>query len=106
MDTRFSEIKNKSSEFREDNMNLNISMKKLILNLNLSRLVCGDWRIEISMPDPSCVYYFEPFLDFEEASEMCLGCVQDLISEGAKLIHTAIKRCHPTELSKFDEAEA
>lgn len=77
------------------------SVRKLILNL--TRLGIGNWWVEVTTSDPGCVYYFGPFLDFEEASEMRPGYVQDLINEGAQEIRTVIKRCHPAELTKCDE---
>jgi len=78
-------------------------VKKLLLNFPQPRSV--HWWIEIVTADPNCIYYFGPFLDFEEAFEMGPGYVEDLINEGTQQIHMVIKRCDPAELTQYDEAE-
>lgn len=77
------------------------TIKNLVLNL--PRLGIGDWWIEIVTSEPNCVYYFGPFSNLEEASSICPDYIQDLINEGAQNVSTTIKRCHPTELTKFSE---
>jgi hypothetical protein len=77
------------------------SMRKLMLNL--PRFGYGNWWVEITTSDPSCIYYFGPFLDFEEAADRWPHYVRDLINEGAQKIITVIKCCHPAELTKCDE---
>ncbi len=76
-------------------------MKKLIINL--PRLGQGNWWVEIATTHPTCVYYFGPFADANEAAIMCPDYVQDLRQEGAQNIRTTIKRCHPAELTQWEE---
>jgi hypothetical protein len=82
---------------------ITIGMKKLALTLPW--LVRGHWWVEVKTADPICVYYFGPFPNFQEASDMRPGYIQDLVAEGAKNIDTAIKRCRPTELTQCSEED-
>ena len=59
--------------------------------------------VEISTKQPSCTYYFGPFGDSSEASEMQHGYVEDLVAEKAQDIKVTIKRCLPTELTITEE---
>ncbi|WP_019502335.1 DUF1816 domain-containing protein [Pseudanabaena sp. PCC 6802] len=76
-------------------------IKKLFINL--PDFGVGDWWVEVTTSSPQCVYYFGPFLNFIEASNLCPAYVEDLVAEGAQNITTAIKRCYPAELTKFYE---
>jgi Domain of unknown function (DUF1816) len=78
--------------------------KRLVLNL--PRLFSGDWWVEITTSDPGCIYYFGPFLSFQEASDNAPGYIQDLSEEGAQNIRPVIKRCEPAELTKCEDDEA
>jgi Domain of unknown function (DUF1816) len=82
---------------------ITVGMKNLALNL--PRLVQGHWWVEVKTSDPICVYYFGPFPNSQEASEMRPGYVQDLIDEGAQNIDTVVKRCRPTELTQCHEED-
>jgi hypothetical protein len=62
------------------------------------------WWVEIVTENPSCTYYFGPFLNSEEAEAEKSGYIEDLEQEGAKGITVTIKRCKPVELTIFDEA--
>ena len=61
------------------------------------------WWVEIITQNPSCTYYFGPFMSYEEAEDAQDGYIEDLQGEGAQGISAAIKRCKPTELTIFDE---
>lgn len=61
------------------------------------------WWVEIVTQDPSCTYYFGPFLSYEEAVDAKGGYIEDLEDEGAQGISVLVKRCKPTELTIFDE---
>ncbi len=76
------------------------SVRKLVLNL--PRIGFGNWWVEVTTSDPSCIYYFGPFLNFDEASDRCPGYIQDLINEGAQMISPVIKCGHPAELTKCE----
>lgn len=75
-------------------------MKQLVLNL--PKLGKGNWWVEVTTNDPNCTYYFGPFSNPLEAADMSPGYVEDLTQEGAQGISTIIKRCHPTELTRYD----
>ncbi|GAB4544470.1 MAG: hypothetical protein Tsb0014_38480 [Pleurocapsa sp.] len=59
--------------------------------------------IKVTTTNPSCTYYFGPFLTFKEAQSTQPGFVEDLESENAQEIKAEIKRCQPQELTIFDE---
>jgi Domain of unknown function (DUF1816) len=62
------------------------------------------WWTEITTESPDCTYYFGPFATAKEAETAQSGYIDDLELEGAKGFKTAIKRCKPTKLTIFDEA--
>ncbi len=78
---------------------LTARIKQLIAPL--PKLLPSDWWIEVTTSDPSCIYYFGPFSSSAEATALCPGYVDDLVSEGAEEIYTVIKRCNPSELTKW-----
>jgi Domain of unknown function (DUF1816) len=57
------------------------------------------WWIEISTSQPSCLYYFGPFANSQEAERLMAGYVEDLESESAQGIKTKIIRCKPDKLT-------
>ncbi len=63
------------------------------------------WWIEIITADPKCIYYFGPFVTQQEAEIAQLGYIEDLEAEGAQGIEVKIQRCHPVELTIFEESE-
>ncbi len=71
----------------------------------LPRLSTGDWWIEVTTSEPNCIYYFGPFATSTEANTLCPGYVHDLINEGAEEIYTVIKRCQPSELTKWEPTQ-
>lgn len=75
------------------------------LILNLPKLGCGNWWIKITTFHPTCIYYFGPFQNFEEAAKKCPDYVQNLIDDGNQKMSIVIKRCLPAELIKWDEDE-
>lgn len=79
-------------------------MLKEILTRVLDSLGKAYW-IEITTDTPSCTYYFGPFLTANEAQMFEAGYVEDLKEEGAEGIALTIKRCQPSELTIFDEAD-
>ncbi len=75
--------------------------KKLILNL--PRMGCGNWWVEITPFEADCIYYFGPFPNSREASEMCPDYVEKVMDQGFQRINAVIKRCYPAELTKDSE---
>lgn len=74
------------------------------LDYNPPRFSSEDWWVEVTTSAPNCVYYFGPFLSFQDALESSPNYIQDLSAEGAQEICTQIKRCHPEELTQcYDE---
>ncbi|MGI0485796.1 DUF1816 domain-containing protein [Pantanalinema rosaneae CENA516] len=73
------------------------------LILNLPRLGCGHWWVEATTSDPNCVYYFGPFPNSEEASDMCPDYVQALTKQGEQRINTVVKHYYPAELILSEE---
>ena len=58
------------------------------------------WWIEIDTQQPSCTYYFGPFLSQKEAFDAQSGYIEDLKNEEAQGIAVKLKRCkQPTELT-------
>lgn len=62
------------------------------------------WWIEIVTDEPKCIYYFGPFVTKQEASMAQAGYIEDLEAEGAKNMTVQIQRCHPVELTIFEES--
>lgn len=62
------------------------------------------WWIEIVTDAPKCIYYFGPFLTKQEAEMAQSGYIEDLEAEGVQNMTTQIKRCHPVELTIFEES--
>ncbi|MBL1178574.1 DUF1816 domain-containing protein [Pantanalinema sp. GBBB05] len=81
-----------------------ITNSRRALILNLPRLGCGHWWVEITTSDPDCIYYFGPFPNSEEASDMCPDYVQALVKTGKQKISPVIKHCYPAELMPCNEA--
>lgn len=75
------------------------------LFLNLAQLGKGHWWVEISTHQPTCIYYFGPFISFQEADLMRPAYIDDLLQEGSRINQVLVKQCHPTQLTIFDEAE-
>jgi hypothetical protein len=62
------------------------------------------WWIEIVTDEPKCIYYFGPFVTKQEAERAQSGYIEDLEAEGAQNITVQIQRCHPVELTIFEES--
>lgn len=75
------------------------------LFLNLDQLGKGNWWIEMITSYPQCVYYFGPFVTYQEAETMRPGYVSDLLEEGVSTIQVIVNQCQPTQLTIFEEAE-
>jgi hypothetical protein len=73
--------------------NLLNSIKKFVGKVNPPH-----WVI-ITTKQPNCIYYFGPFGNYAEASQMQNGYLEDLISEKAIGISVKIKRCLPKKLT-------
>ncbi len=71
----------------------------------LSNLVGMAFWVEITTDQPECTYYFGPFLSEKEAYLAQGGYIEDLEAESAQGIGVQIKRCHPENLTVFDEEE-
>ncbi len=74
-----------------------------IKNIIASYASDRDWWIEISTEKPRCIYYFEPFQHHQKAETMCPEYIEDLHDEGARVIKTKIKRCHPDKLTVCED---
>lgn len=79
-------------------------MKRLFLNV--AQLGKGDWWVEIITNQPFCIYYFGPFVSFQEADAMRPSYVEDLLQEGVGTLQVLVKRCQPSQLTVFDDGEA
>ncbi|WP_017653989.1 DUF1816 domain-containing protein [Fortiea contorta] len=73
--------------------NLKETLINTVNNLGLA------WWVEIVTQNPSCTYYFGPFLNSAEAKIALKGYVEDLELEGAQGIAVNIKRCKPGSLT-------
>jgi Domain of unknown function (DUF1816) len=68
------------------------------LSTNVSENSWG-WWIELRTLYPDYVYYFGPFLNKIEVQKSKFGYIQDLESEGSKVISIHIKWCKPSQLT-------
>ena len=76
-------------------------MKEILTGL-LNYLGWAYW-VKIDTADPSCTYYFGPFLSITEAKKAKAGYIEDLMNENSSGIEVEIKRCKPSELTVFNE---
>ncbi len=60
------------------------------------------WWVEIVTNTPRCTYYFGPFLSRQEARDYQAGYIEDLESEGDRIISVEVKQCQPKELTSCD----
>ncbi|MGF1672284.1 MAG: DUF1816 domain-containing protein [Rivularia sp. (in: cyanobacteria)] len=74
--------------------------EKIVDVLEVLRLA---WWIEIVTKQPSCTYYFGPFVKANDAQIEINGYVEDLIKEGAIILNIQIKRYRPQILTVFAE---
>ena len=80
------------------------TMKELLTEI-LDNLKFACW-VEIVTDNPSCTYYFGPFLTKLEAEKAQGGYVEDLETEGATGIVVKVKRCKPNNLTIFNEVDS
>lgn len=78
-------------------------MKETLIKI-ANNLGMAYW-VKIVTDNPSCVYYFGPFLRLREANAAKSGYVEDLKHEGAQRIRVNVVRCQPQELTIFDDSE-
>jgi hypothetical protein len=64
------------------------------------------WWIEIITLNPSCVYYFGPFISFKEAKFSQNGYLEDLKEEKAIIVTVEIKQRQPKTLTIFVEEDS
>lgn len=76
-----------------------------IISLNIPQLGLGDWWIEAITHQPDCIYYFGPFGSCQEADDMRPGYIEDLAAEGTQFISVMVKRCHPAQVTVFDDGQ-
>ena len=74
-------------------------MKELLLKL-VELVGFASW-VEVVTENPSCTYYFGPFMGNEEAETAKQGYIEDLQNEGAMIASLVVKRCKPGELTIF-----
>ena len=68
----------------------------------LARLGLAQW-VQIITINPSCTYYFGPFITIKEAKLAQWGYIDDLLEEGAEILSVDIKQCKPKELTVFED---
>jgi hypothetical protein len=64
----------------------------------LNRLGLAYW-VELRTEQPSCLYYFGPFLSRPAAEGAIAGYTTDLEGEGARCVEVRIVRCRPSVLT-------
>jgi hypothetical protein len=57
------------------------------------------WWVEILTAQPTCIYYFGPFANGQEAEMAAPGYISDLEGESAQDIQFRIKRLKPDRLT-------
>jgi hypothetical protein len=75
-------------------------MKELLISL-LNFLGLAVW-IEIDTENPTCTYYFGPFMTQNEAMAEQQGYIEDLEGEDATILRVNIKRCRPSSLTVIE----
>lgn len=78
-------------------------MKELLIDL-LNFFGLAFW-VEIITQDPSCTYYFGPFLTAKEAHSAKVGYVEDIETEGANTHAVSVRRCKPSRLTVAEDLE-
>lgn len=73
--------------------------------VRLLALIGIAYWVEIETENPSCTYYFGPFITEKEAAIAHKGYIEDLESEGTIGIKVQIKRFRPGQLTIFEENE-
>jgi hypothetical protein len=68
----------------------------------LARLGLAQW-VQIITTNPSCTYYFGPFITIKEAKLAQWGYIDDLLEEGAEILSVDIKQCKPRELTVLED---
>lgn len=68
------------------------------LILNLPRLGCGNWWVEATTDNPDSLYYFGPFANAEEATEMCPDYRRALHKHGMQQVNFVVRQCYPADL--------
>jgi hypothetical protein len=68
----------------------------------LARLGLAQW-VQIITINPSCTYYFGPFITIKEAKLAQWGYIDDLLEEGAEILSVDIKQCKPRELTVLED---
>jgi len=62
-------------------------MKKFFSNL--FNFFSTNWWVKVTTAEPSCIYYFGPFSNEQEALQASPGYIEDLEQEGAQRIQTS-----------------
>jgi Domain of unknown function (DUF1816) len=60
------------------------------------------WWIEVFTAHPSCIYYFGPFISQKEADLAQEGYLEDLRSEGARIVSVRTQLCQPRKLTIYE----
>jgi hypothetical protein len=71
--------------------------------LNLFNSTGMAWWVEVVTENPSCTYYFGPFMKESNAQAALPGYVDDLVQEGAIGIRAIAKRCKPEQLTIIND---
>ncbi|MEL7034034.1 MAG: DUF1816 domain-containing protein [Cyanobacteria bacterium J06592_8] len=78
-------------------------MREFLTNL-LNFFGLAFW-VKILTEDPICTYYFGPFLTASEADNHKAGYLEDIESEGTRVLSVSIKRCKPSCLTVIEDPE-
>lgn len=61
------------------------------------------WWLQVDARNPICIYFFGPFNSQEEAERSRDGFLADLRQEGAYILYSEAKFCHPRQLTIFED---
>lgn len=78
-------------------------MKKILTEF--FKNIAQKYWIEVTTAQPICTYYFGPFLTRQEAKLAQSGFIEDLETENAEITKVEVKRCHPQELTIYDQVK-
>jgi hypothetical protein len=76
-------------------------MKELLIRI-FEAIGLAHW-VEIVTENPRCTYYFGPFIWKSAAESEKMGYIEDIQSEGARIVSVQVKRCQPGNLTIFEE---
>ncbi|MGB3493514.1 MAG: DUF1816 domain-containing protein [Elainellaceae cyanobacterium] len=72
------------------------------LQYSTQQLAQQKWWVKIQTKTPDCTYYFGSFNQKEEAENLQMDYVDNLVREGAKEITVNLENCCPQELTAYE----